>query len=92
LFGKSLLPRIKDLPKAKLCFGLRPNQSPDDSRKATTSWLCHDVGFAHMSDGRKATMSWRLCRHDAGFARMSSGRSPDDGRFATTSWLRHDQE
>jgi hypothetical protein len=30
LEGKTLLLRIKDLPKAKLCFGLRPNQSPDD--------------------------------------------------------------
>jgi hypothetical protein len=28
LFGKTLLLRIKDLPKTKLCFGLRPNQSP----------------------------------------------------------------
>jgi hypothetical protein len=45
---------------------------PDDGRKATTSWLCHDVGFAHTSDpddGRFATTSW-LC-HDVGFAHTS---------------------
>jgi hypothetical protein len=43
-------------------------QSPDDGRKATTSWQSHDPSEArtssglHPDDGRKATTSW-LC-HD----------------------------
>jgi hypothetical protein len=40
-------------------------QSSDDGRFATTSWLCHDVGFAHTSDGCKAITSWRQSRHDS---------------------------
>jgi hypothetical protein len=40
--------------KSKICkrqsFVSR-NQSPDNGRKATTSWRSHDVGFAHTSSG-----------------------------------------
>jgi hypothetical protein len=44
-------------------------RSPDDGRKATTSWLCHDVGFAHTSSG--------LRPDDQSKARIASGQSPD---------------
>jgi hypothetical protein len=47
-------------------------------------------GFAMMwasptqlSDGRKATTSWRQGRPDPSFARTSSGRSPDDEWYIT---------
>jgi hypothetical protein len=42
------------------------NDNDDNPSEARTSWgqSPRDVGFAHTSDGRKATTSWRQSRHD----------------------------